>query len=319
MSGSNRSFAESMSYSSGRKSYGSSRRSVGSGYSAGSGSYSSKSSASGATAAVYQRIFRGSSFLSLFRKRKWAKVLRLLNSKNATKLCREKDISGISTLAMSLGYDAPLEIVQLILQIDPALAIEKDTFGASSLHIACLNGAPIESITYLLQCFPSLATSLDCDLRTPLHHAVEYVIRMDREEAYEKEDILDAVKALCKIAPETIHASDKHDDSPLDLTQIVLGDLHSSSYSEDESQAQRVDYMYQYLKAVSIQVYLQKKSQWELQGFDTTKDIAKKEDDMDIVKANEDEENTATTMSAESSTDKSMVCSEHMGFIKCGS
>lgn len=208
-------------------------------------------------------------FLALFEKQKWKTIRKRLKSKKAVQFVKTTGCYGISTLALALGHNAPLDIVEIILDLDPTLALQKDVLGASPLHIACLNGAPSASIKLLVRRYSHLVPDRDSDLRTPLHHAVEYICRMDVGLSLQEEDsMLDIIKELISISPETIHWTDKHGDSPLDLTHIVMIETDTSSFTEDESTYSRVERLYRYLKKQSIKTYLQKKKKWEEIGFD---------------------------------------------------
>lgn len=210
------------------------------------------------------------SFLTLFEKHKWKAILKRLKSRKAIQFVQTTGCYGISTLALALGHNAPMEIIEVILDLEPALADQKDVLGASPLHIGCLNGSPLASIKLLVERFPHLAPDRDSDLRTPLHHAVEYICRIDSGGDINHSTMLDVVKKLIEVAPETIHWNDKHGDSPLDLAHIVMIETDSSSFTDDESIFTRVDTLYQFLKKESIKVYLQKKKNWEAAGFDVS-------------------------------------------------
>lgn len=213
---------------------------------------------------------KNQSFLSLFEKRKWKAIRKRLKSRKAAQLVGTTGCYGISTLALSLGHNAPLDIIETILDLDPSLALQKDVLGASPLHIACLNGAPLSSIKLLVERFPHLVPDRDSDLRTPLHHAVEFVCRLESVNDLGQNGILDVAMQLVEVSPETIHWTDKHGDSPLDLTHIVMIETDSSSLSEDESTFSRVEFLYRYLKKMSIRVFLENKKRWEQNGYDIT-------------------------------------------------
>mmetsp|Transcript_16923 Transcript_16923/g.21414 ORF Transcript_16923/g.21414 Transcript_16923/m.21414 type:complete len:293 (-) Transcript_16923:178-1056(-) len=235
-----------------------------------SSSSNSKDSGKGGT---FSPPTNNSSFLSLFEKQKWKAIRNRLKSRKAAQFVRATGCFGISTLALALGHNAPLEIVETILDLDPTLALQKDVLGASPLHIACLNGAPLHSIKLLVQRYPHLVPDRDSDLRTPLHHAVEFICRMDNGVLHQDQDsqsMLDIVKELISVSPDTIHWTDKHGDSPLDLTHIIMIETDSSSFTEDESTFRRVEQLYRFLKKESIKTYLRNKKKWEQIGFDTT-------------------------------------------------
>ena len=82
---------------------------------------------------------------------KWKKLRRMLKRSNGKDLCRERDDSGLTLLGMALGFEAPLDIIQSILAMDPSQITATDFFGASPLHVACLNAASPEAVKYLVQ------------------------------------------------------------------------------------------------------------------------------------------------------------------------
>lgn len=230
-----------------------------------SSSTSSKESVKGGT---FSPPANCSNFLTLFEKQKWRAIRNRLKSKKATQFVRATGCFGISTLALALGHNAPIDIVETILDLDPTLALQKDVLGASPLHVACLNGAPFHSIKLIVQRYPHLVPDRDSDLRTPLHHAVEFICRMDDSVPLQDQDsMLDIIKELMSVSPETIHWTDRHGDSPLDLTHIVMIETDSSSFTEDETTYNRVEKLYRYLKKQSIKTYLRNKKKWEQNGF----------------------------------------------------
>lgn len=206
-------------------------------------------------------------FLSKFEKKQWKDIRKKLRSGKGNQLVLATGCYGITTLALALGHNAPLDIIQLILNLDPSLAEQKDVLGASPLHIACLNGAPVPSIKLLIERYPHLVADRDSDQRTPLHHAVEFICRLERNDDYDRDGIFDVISILIEKAPDIIHWTDKHGDSPLDLTHVVMIETDTSSYTEDESIFSRVDQLFKFLKRISIKVYLDKKKKWEEEGY----------------------------------------------------
>ena len=206
-------------------------------------------------------------FLSKFEKKQWRDIRKKLQSKKGSQLVEATGCYGITTLALALGHNAPLDIIELILDLDPSLAEQKDVLGASPLHIACLNGAPVPSIKLLIERYPHLVEDKDSDQRTPLHHAVEFICRLDRNDDYDRVGIYDVITMLIDTSPDIIHWTDKHGDSPIDLTHVVMIETDSSSYTEDESIFSRVDQLFKFLKRISIRVWLDKKKKWEEDGY----------------------------------------------------
>ena len=221
----------------------------------------------------HHKLCKNEGFLALFEKQKWRTIRKRLKSKIANRLVQSKGTYRISSLGLALGHNAPIDIVILIMDLDASIALQKDGLGASPLHIACLNGAPFETTRILIERYPHLVADRDADFRTPLHHAVECMCQLERGNVRTHENVLKIIGALVDVAPQTVHYTDKHGDSPLDLTHIVMMENDTSSFSSDESIYNRVESLYRYLKKVSIKVYLQQKEKWEIAGFDLKRTI----------------------------------------------
>lgn len=237
-------------------------------------------------------------FLMKIEKRRWKAVRRQLKSNKGKNLVLATGCYGISSLSMALGYNAPLDIIEEILNLRPELGTQRDVLRANPLHVACLNGADFSLIKLLIDRYPRLVQDFDTDLRTPLHHAVEYTCRLQRVPDEDREGVFDVIQLLLDIRPDIVHWVDKNGDSPIDLTHIVMVDTDTSSLSEDQSIYNRVETLYQQLKQVSINVYLRKKRRWEEQGYDTTKMPEKQEEKTDSV----DTEETKSAMDSETKT-----------------
>jgi hypothetical protein len=211
-----------------------------------------------------------SDFLDKFKNKRWRAIRKLLKSRKGPALCRGRDYSGVSALTVAMGYHAPTDIIEIILKENPSSVYVKDNFGMTPLHVACLNGSPIDTIKILLDEFPDLATIPDSDLRMPLHHAVECICRLDCNFVC-KDSVVEVIDELCKVAPGTVHVRDKHNHSPTDLAALILmGDqvLSKSGDSGMSSMVDRCEYIYDHMKNISIQVYLEKRRKWESDGYD---------------------------------------------------
>lgn len=196
---------------------------------------------------------------------KWSKVRKMLNRKTCKDMCAERDDSGLSLLAMALGFEAPLDIIKSILEIDPSQAQIVDCFGATPLHVACLNGASPTAVVYLLEHHKHLAKSRDRDSRLPLHHAVECLCR----DEIDFDQGTKVINVLVEAYPDAIHESDKHNDSPIDLVQLAR-----MKVSIESKEFKRLTKLYLMLKDISIRVYKNEKAKWEDAGYDTLADIA---------------------------------------------
>jgi hypothetical protein len=193
---------------------------------------------------------------------KWNKLRKMFNRKTCKEMCAERDDSGLSLLGMALGFEAPLDIIKSILETDPSQANITDCFGATPLHVACLNGASPEAVLYLLDQHTHLAKARDRDNRLPLHHAVECLCR-DEIEFNEGAQV---INYLIEAYPDAIHASDKHQDSPIDLVQLAR-----MKSTIDSKEFKRLSNLYVMLREISIRVYKNKKVKWEGAGYDTMK------------------------------------------------
>lgn len=220
---------------------------------------------------------------SLLEKRKWRKVRKALKSPENKELCEETDATGLSCLGIALGFQAPVDIIKQMIEVNPKLVDHTDSFGAGCLHIACLNGSSLEAIEYLIENYPHLISSTDKDKRIPLHHAVEFACQCTEEE--DEDFYLDLIETLYKAKPESIHHSDKSRDSPLDLIQMFRTTF-------DSGEQERLDEIYRLVRRFSIEQYRKKKKEWEDQGYDKSfiergKEI---EDPEDQTKDTEDSE-----------------------------
>jgi hypothetical protein len=203
--------------------------------------------------------------------KKWRRVRNLLQqSKQAYLLCQQRDTLNASCLAIAMGAAAPLDIIRLMVNIDQNMLSWSDEYNATALHLGCLNGAPVECIDYLLSFDHDLARTIDIDMRCPLHHAIEYAIfsgmpgsrcAMFRK-SYLRQNhhtpYMDIIKRLCHVAPDMVHVQDADSKTPIDLIQQI-----KLKKSEQSSEYQRLDEIYQHLRYTSIQVYKENKRHWE--------------------------------------------------------
>ena len=194
----------------------------------------------------------------LLGKKKWRKIRRLIKTSKGYDLCQERDASNLNCLALALGNNAPIDVIQDMISIDPSLAKSKDMFGASVLHIACLNGTSYELILLILGQYGELVRDLDFDKRAPLHHAVEYACQSG-DESY---SYMDVIEAICMRAPEMVHLSDKDGDTPIDLVQLIKLDTNEKS-----REYARLHRIYTFLRKTSVEVFRQQKKRWELEGY----------------------------------------------------
>ena len=173
----------------------------------------------------------------------WDIIRECLKSTKAVLLCQERDDTNLSCLSVAIAYQAPLEIIKDMVQIDPSLLTYNgyDDYGATPLHVGCLNGASLETLDFILNRCKELATALDRDQRSSLHHATEYVCgccssdsstSANESNSSEQEEkplrrrpysyCISLLKMICKAAPEMVHVQDNIDNglTPLDLIQL---------------------------------------------------------------------------------------------------
>lgn len=190
----------------------------------------------------------------------WRKLKRALRKKKGARLCSERDSSGLYLLGIALGYGAPLDVIRLIVSVDPAQLNAVDKFGANALHIGCLNGAPFDIIKYLLRNgVGNLISDADSDNRVPLHHSVECLCQNEIDFSQGVKVIV----SLCEISPTLIHHQDRRGDTPIDLVQIA-----SQTVPSEGEYAQRLRWLYGFLREISIQVYKRRKTAWEEAGHE---------------------------------------------------
>jgi hypothetical protein len=223
-------------------------------------------------------------FQNMFHRQKWGSIRKKLQSRIGLQLVSTTGKLEMPTVALALGHGAPLDIIKLILDLDETQGLQKDGLGASPLHTACLNGAALESIQLLLQKYPHLPFETDHDKRTPLHHAVEHVCSLDSfsmslHESYV--DVFSVVKLLVKVAPDTLHWPDMYNETPTELTYIVMIDTDSSSYDDEVCTFDRVEELNQILIELGKKVYLERRKIWEI-GLDTSTKV-KASDTTDVI------------------------------------
>jgi hypothetical protein len=216
-----------------------------------------------------------SQLLHLILRKKWRLVRNLLQStKQAYLLCQQRDILNASCLAIAMGAAAPLDIIRLMVDIDQNMLSMSDENNATPLHLGCLNGASFECIDYLLSFDYALARMIDVDMRSPLHHAVEYAIYdgipamcarkslLRRQNRHPPSTYMDIIQRLCHAAPDMIYVQDADNKTPIDLIQQV-----KVKKSERSTEYQMLDEIYQYLTYTSIQVYKENKRVWESEAY----------------------------------------------------
>lgn len=224
----------------------------------------------------------------------WQKLEEMLLSDKGEFLCSMKDSSGLSVLSVAVISYPPIDILQLILNLNPSASLEPDKFGAVPLTLACLNGASAGVIKTVLEHDNGMsATVPDGDKRVALHHAVEYAARINVHELTNEQtkatmdsfnfsvngsdcstrmntsilsdsdfaNDIEVIKLICDASPEMIHFASSNGDTPLDVMHIIRGRCKS------EAQRNMVEYVYySVLRQTSVNVYMGQKKEWEEYG-----------------------------------------------------
>lgn len=207
----------------------------------------------------------------LVEKQRWSKIRKHLSKMKWTEICKETDDTGLTLLGISIVFAAPLDIIELILSIDPNQFYTTDMYGATPLHMACLNGASPKAVQQLMQ-FGCDVTIRDVDRRVPLHHTVECICL----DGIDFDEGLQVIKLLCDADPTMVFARDKLSDTPIDIVQIAR---ITATGAENVEKIRRFETLYIILRDVNINLYKQRKARWELMGPDYSNSLSRRIDD----------------------------------------
>ena len=224
-----------------------------------------------------------SGILRLIEGGNWNALMKLLRSKWGIEVSNIKDSTNLNMLGLALGRRAPLDVISLILEINPGLILERDDFGAVPLHLGCLNGISVEAMNCVFQHDDGQSARIrDNDNRTALHHAVEFCCKsiVDYDDTSSAsiiyEESLEVVEELLQVAPETVLFVSSRGDCPLDIPHEIKA---KHNIAEDP----KIDEIYYLMKEASIEIYRGRRAKWEESGYDTG--ALKVEDDVDEVHA----------------------------------
>lgn len=108
---------------------------------------------------------------------KWKRVRLLLKTKGAIEQVKSFDnFRGITILSIASSLNPPVDVIKILLSIEPLHSLQVDSYGMLPLHIACMNGASSDAIQVLLDHDDGACVqAIDMFKRTPLHYAVQYV------------------------------------------------------------------------------------------------------------------------------------------------
>ncbi len=188
------------------------------------------------------------------------------------RLPRNLDSSGLSPLTLFVTSFAPIEIIELMLQYDPASTLRTDAFGATPLHLACLNGTTASIVKLIIDHDQGRSARIvDQDKYSVLHHAVEYIcLLVERRVSLpangsisifsEHSEYMQIVQYLCDVAPEMVfHRIKDSGDTPLDIPHIIL----CRHPDPDSRECKRIRDIHKILRATSVKLYMEKKKRWE--------------------------------------------------------
>jgi len=156
------------------------------------------------------------------RNRKWTKARKLLQTPSAVMACKYRDDHGINPLSKAVYNNAPIEIIQKLIELYPQAMLETDDRGNTPLHWACSIGIELETVHLLLdhELSSEAASIPDSQNYCPLHNMVELtcIIALERYQSLSSfamsfteislssyfDDSLGTLKKLCELAPETV-------------------------------------------------------------------------------------------------------------------
>jgi hypothetical protein len=200
-------------------------------------------------------------------KKKWRTLRRILRSRFGRQLCMERETSGLTLLAACAGFDAPVDILQLVFSLDPTQPLSQDDYGAVALHVACLNGSQNSVIEFLVKSEPRAVLVADIDNRIPLHHALECLCQREVDAETGKANIM----TLYRSDTTTINYADKNGDTPVDMVQVARNceygrQLTSPKDSMTTATSENLAFLediYEFVKSMAVMEYTRKRKLWE--------------------------------------------------------
>lgn len=118
--------------------------------------------------------------VKLINAQKWKEVRLILQKKHNSIVEQiERGVdqcqNDLNLLSIACSYNAPHDIIEILLTIDPESASLLDEYQMLPLHIACLVGAHSESIRVLLNHDFLTAKAVDDFDRTPIHYSMQFI------------------------------------------------------------------------------------------------------------------------------------------------
>lgn len=183
----------------------------------------------------------------LIERSKWVEIREHLESPSSKSIVQKKYDGDLTCLGLAICHNAPIDIIDSMIEIDVELVSSTDVYGLNVLHLGCLNGAPFNLIQYILQRHGGLIRKVDVDGRSPLHHAVEYSTYCAIEGRDDYFYYIEVVEELCSFAPDLAILYDRYHVTPLDLVQNV-----KMQTDPDTMEYERLDIIYEALVNASI-------------------------------------------------------------------
>jgi len=132
--------------------------------------------------ASFLPAFRRPRISSLITKKKWLKVLEILNFTREMKDGLKYHIGTkgceVSLLTFAILHGAPVKVVEAITYQVGFTSTDSDHFGMTPLHVACACGSSydiVRALTIHDRNNSNTVTALDKCKRTPLHHLLQYI------------------------------------------------------------------------------------------------------------------------------------------------
>ena len=189
-----------------------------------------------------------SKLVRLLWSKKWLSTYRFLKTSKGKKQAKRLVLGVTSPLSIALDNEAPLQIIETLLELAPQTALLADRNGMIPLHIACLNGAPSDVIQLLTNHDQGSAVLiLSSEKKTALHYLTKFIcdpleinrckqrssIRPSSNGSnhvsdsvmctcgiFSSEDIVDhfkAVQNLILVAPDSIWLRDQYGETVFDI------------------------------------------------------------------------------------------------------
>ncbi|CAB9499601.1 expressed unknown protein [Seminavis robusta] len=134
-------------------------------------------------------------------------------------VCNGKKGQSLSPLASLIALQAPLDIIQQVLELYPDAALGKcesrqSTTSAASgdpclpLHVAAATSGPnsFSSVQFLAQRFPQTVSIPDASGNLPLHHALQSLF---------EHSTLETIQCLVELYPKSVLQKNKNGETPL--------------------------------------------------------------------------------------------------------